>query len=473
MDECGRIILYSLQQHLPEQAVFFADRLTAAVATVSAEALELWADALLRAGEFQRVRCQLREPLTPLTSRLQYLLAVACLRLGHFAEAEAALLGDPALLELWACDRAAEEVLQHVAEGAAGLYQLGQAAEGLQKKQRALECYAKCLELCPFMWCAFERLSWLSLCVERPAQSPHEFASTVFNANLMSSALPAKAAEPEERKEHKTLAEPKELEEPEETKVQCVYRTPRKRRRSGSALSDQTSSPFSPRLPLQDTPGRWSARRAPAPLSGSSLPLSGAKPSAASSPSVPSAASAASVLSVLQCLGTAVHAFHRFRCQEALAALGTLAPGEQRSGLCQDLTARCHFELQDYEAAARIYRRTWDAGCRSGGSDGSGGSFRGLEYYSTALWHLGERLELGNLAHQVLEENRQRPEAWCVVGNCHSIEHEHDLAIKCFKRAIQLDSGLVYAYTLIGHEFVALEKYDKAPGHGSTFQIET
>ena len=50
-----------------------------------------------------------------------------------------------------------------VAGGAPGFYLLGQVKERLQLHDQAGQCYAKCLELCPLMWCAFKRLSWLSL----------------------------------------------------------------------------------------------------------------------------------------------------------------------------------------------------------------------------------------------------------------------------------------------------------------------
>lgn len=82
--------------------------------------------------------------------------------------------------------------------------------------------------------------------------------------------------------------------------------------------------------------------------------------------------------------------------------------------------------------------------------------------------------------------------AWCVAGNCFSLQREHDIAIKFFQRAIQVilrsdyylllsklvmdtlvgwlngpflpqvDPGFAYAYTLLGHEFVLTEELDRA-----------
>ena len=39
---------------------------------------------------------------------------------------------------------------------------------------------------------------------------------------------------------------------------------------------------------------------------------------------------------------------------------------------------------------------------------------------------------------------------------------EHDVAIRFFQRAIQIDPYFTYAYTLLGHEYVLTEELDKA-----------
>ncbi|KAJ3058779.1 hypothetical protein HDU98_005157, partial [Podochytrium sp. JEL0797] len=39
---------------------------------------------------------------------------------------------------------------------------------------------------------------------------------------------------------------------------------------------------------------------------------------------------------------------------------------------------------------------------------------------------------------------------------------EHDVALKCFSRAIQIDPEFTYAHTLSGHEYVSLDDSDKA-----------
>lgn len=56
------------------------------------------------------------------------------------------------------------------------------------------------------------------------------------------------------------------------------------------------------------------------------------------------------------------------------------------------------------------------------------------------------------------------PQPWCVAGNCFSLQREHDIAIKFFTRAIQVDPSFEYAYTLLGHELALTEELEKALG---------
>ena len=52
-------------------------------------------------------------------------------------------------------------------------------------------------------------------------------------------------------------------------------------------------------------------------------------------------------------------------------------------------------------------------------------------------------------------------QAWSAMGNCFSLQKEHDTAIKFLQRSIQLDPDFTYAYTLLGHEYVLTEELDK------------
>jgi len=61
-----------------------------------------------------------------------------------------------------------------------------------------------------------------------------------------------------------------------------------------------------------------------------------------------------------------------------------------------------------------------------------------------------------------LKKSLFSPETWCVVGNCYSLQKEHETALKFFNRSIQLNNNFAYAHTLCGHEFVANEDFDQA-----------
>ena len=89
---------------------------------------------------------------------------------------------------------------------------------------------------------------------------------------------------------------------------------------------------------------------------------------------------------------------------------------------------------------------------------------QGMEVYSTVLWHMKREVELGHLAQEAVALDRRSPWAWTIMGNCFSLQKEHDAAIRLFQRALQLDSTCTYAYTLAGHEYFANEDFDKGMG---------
>eukprot|EP00930_Biecheleria_cincta_P005518 TRINITY_DN10644_c0_g1_i1.p1 TRINITY_DN10644_c0_g1~~TRINITY_DN10644_c0_g1_i1.p1 ORF type:complete len:709 (-),score=114.11 TRINITY_DN10644_c0_g1_i1:80-2113(-) len=484
-----------MYHHLHDQAAFLAERLLAQSEPGNSMALELLADALLRNGESARVRWLLRDRKQR-SPRLDYLLAVACLQLERHEEAQAALLaGDPELIESWSLGR--QEALSNVVAGAPGLFIMGRACEGLQRRQQALECYAKCLEQCPFMWCAYERLSCLSLSSPKCCSS-REFASMVFDESKFAQDPVLGAACDLSEPTDMSLSKPDDFQSPS---------TPsnfgRKRRRS-LQLSCKMSSSCSPPLlaspgsvrspliarelnvsPLQEpslsaaalatdaaddssaamtpvgqttrlTPmGHLLARLSPRRLLSTPF-LSSRRPSAAGSTAESTVTTRRDVplASLMRTLGEAVHNMHRFSCAEALEVIKSLPDGEQSSALVQNISARCHFEMANYTEAARLYKEC----CKQHAL------YRplGLEYYSNALWHLKDEVALGDLSQQVLQWDRRRAQVWCAVGNCFSLQQEHNQAIRCFRRAIQLDPNLAYAHTLVGHELAASETYDKA-----------
>jgi anaphase-promoting complex subunit 3 len=50
----------------------------------------------------------------------------------------------------------------------------------------------------------------------------------------------------------------------------------------------------------------------------------------------------------------------------------------------------------------------------------------------------------------------------CIIGNCYSLQKEHDTALKYFTNAVKLDQNFAYAHTLSGYEYIANEDSEKA-----------
>jgi anaphase-promoting complex subunit 3 len=57
-----------------------------------------------------------------------------------------------------------------------------------------------------------------------------------------------------------------------------------------------------------------------------------------------------------------------------------------------------------------------------------------MEIYSTILWHLRKEVGLSHLAQQLVDADKMCPQAWCALGNCFSLQKEHQTAIKFFQR---------------------------------------
>ena len=139
--------------------------------------------------------------------------------------------------------------------------------------------------------------------------------------------------------------------------------------------------------------------------------------------------------------------------QEALAAFSQLPTAQYNTGwvLCQ--VGRAHAEAVDYLAAERAFAAARQA-CPH--------QLEGMEHYSTVLWHLKRDAQLAHLAHEAVALDRLSPAAWCVLGNCLSLQREHEAALRAFNRATALDRDFTYAYTLAGHEHLAAEDWDAA-----------
>ncbi|ERE89393.1 putative cell division cycle protein 27 isoform 1 [Cricetulus griseus] len=162
---------------------------------------------------------------------------------------------------------------------------------------------------------------------------------------------------------------------------------------------------------------------------------------------------AAGLMSLLREMGKGYLALCSYNCKEAINILSHLPSHHYSTDrvLCQ--IGRAYFELSEYMHAERIFsevRRIDDY------------RVEGMEIYSTTLGHLQKDVALSVLPKDLTDMDKNSPEAWCAAGNCFSLQREHDIAIKFFQRAIQVDPNYVYVYTLLGHEFVLTEELDRA-----------
>lgn len=157
------------------------------------------------------------------------------------------------------------------------------------------------------------------------------------------------------------------------------------------------------------------------------------------------------VLSLLKILGEGYRLSCLYRCQDALDVFLQLPHKHYNTGWVLSQVGKAHFELVDYLEAERAFTNARLA---------SPYSLEGMDIYSTVLYHLKEDMRLSYLAQELISTDRLAPQSWCAMGNCYSMQKDHETALKNFQRAVQLNSRFAYAHTLCGHEYVALEDFE-------------
>lgn len=409
---------YSLKNLLWKQAVFYAERLVAE--RPCDETTYLLGLAYFHNQEMARAQWHLQGNKLP---DARYLLARCCLQMKRWDLAEDALLSGG--------------TLNDVVNGAAGLFLLGQVQERQGRREQAVQCYAKCLQDCPFMWDAYERWSWLEL--GSPSATPASLAATTFSdEKFAQSFVTTKEAS-------STTSRPAGF------GSHASDRLSRTSPSRGMAPNPAANARNDVKVGLnrRDRRESWHSRNSM--VEGQLQKEAPRRPS--TQDGVSNSNESLSLASLLCKLGIALHALHSFNCHRAVQELASLPKRHYETSYVLDLVGLSYFESADYKKSETAYNQAWRI---------EPYRVEGLEYYSSALWHLRRDVELCRLAQQCLQWDRLKPQVWCVVGNCFSLQKEHDAAIKLFKRAIQVDSTFTYAYTLCGHEFVACEKIDKA-----------
>ena len=156
---------------------------------------------------------------------------------------------------------------------------------------------------------------------------------------------------------------------------------------------------------------------------------------------------------LFQKLGSGYFALSHYQCQDAIRIFQSIPTSQRETSWVLAQVGRAYYEQAAYSDAEKTFHKI-RAFAPSRLED--------MEYYSTSLWHLKHDVDLAFLAHELIDLDRSSPQAWCAIGNSFSLQRDHDQALKCFKRATQLDPSFAYAYTLQGHEYISNEEYDKA-----------
>ena len=159
------------------------------------------------------------------------------------------------------------------------------------------------------------------------------------------------------------------------------------------------------------------------------------------------------ILELLKKMANGYLSASQFQCQEALNIYTALPRSHQDTPWVLAQMGRAQYELANYAEAEKFFRRLRIVAPTR---------LEDMEFYSTVLWQLRRETDLSFLAHELVDAVWDSPEAWCALGNAWSLACDHEQALRCFKRATQLDPKFAYAYTLQGHEHVEIEEYDKA-----------
>jgi hypothetical protein len=153
---------------------------------------------------------------------------------------------------------------------------------------------------------------------------------------------------------------------------------------------------------------------------------------------------------LLKIFGEILKQLSLFKCQEVLNIIDQLPNNHKNSGIILSFIGRAYFEMHKYKESEKYYKECLKI---------EPYRLEGVDYFSSCLWHLKDQYQLSTLANHVLEQSLFSQETWVVLGNCYSLQKEHEVAVKFFARAIQLNNNYAYAYTLCGHEYFANEAY--------------
>ncbi|KNC84430.1 hypothetical protein, variant [Sphaeroforma arctica JP610] len=298
------------------------------------------------------------------------------------------------------------------------LWLLGEVTNRTNRVQKAIKAYSEALEFNPYMWKCCERLADLGAwqCIEGKFS---DSAAQHYYAKRLKTDEPApKARAPLTSKTTASI----------NTTPSNIYTTPPNVHTSANNAAEN--------LFRNDRSCQRSSRKG-APFTGDN----------ATSKSI------SYIMKIFRTLADGYSQVSKCSCKEGIVILRSLPKIQVNTAWVQRLIAKCYYERgeyvvsgQTYEYARRLAPYVHD----------------GMDLYSTVLWQLRATKELSGLSHQLTADNKHSAIAWCVVGNAFSLQKDHESAQVFFERAIQLDPHYMYAYTLLGMEYEAIDAFDKA-----------
>ena len=159
------------------------------------------------------------------------------------------------------------------------------------------------------------------------------------------------------------------------------------------------------------------------------------------------------LLDHLSRLASAHYSLQHFDCQGAVNIYNSLPSNHRDTPYVLSQIARAYNEMSQHAEAEKYFIRVRQL---------APSRLEDMEIYSTVLYQLKSEIELAYLAHELVDVERNSPQTWIAIGNSFSLQREHEQALKCFRRATQLDPSFAYGFTLQGHEYIENEEFSKA-----------
>lgn len=435
---------FSLQLNMYSNAVFLCERLYAEKQTI--DNLHMLASCYQQSNQIKTAYHFLKENTNVWRNnedRLRapqhsnhYLFSICCIHLQLFEEAENTLL----------------QYYVNQPDEASILYWLGIICRYTNRKDSAVTYLKKSLQLNPLFWSAFENLAQLGENID---------IHTIFDSHNVKVEQTTPLSTRIERFQPQALFNtPTETPIKRDTSTSFTFTTPKTEssntsvtvtpviskmkpptmtHRLASKLFDDSMSPFAKSGPSPDHMHVFT-------------PIQGHDDDVDTS-TLSQAESAKRTMALLSSIAQGYLSFCRYQCANAITQFQRLPQRHFFTGWVLCHVGKSYFEMAQYESAERAFEHV---------SRIEPYRLEGLEVYSTILWHLKRDTKLSHLAHHMSQIDKLSPATLCAIGNCFSLQKDHETALKFFERATKLNPLFTYAYTLSGHEHFANDDLDEA-----------